>query len=274
MKLDLNDFDPTESGYRLEPACGLTVALRYDQFAENPFAVWDGEPPIVWRRDRDLTADYSRGCERFFDYVSDTWTSRHWRAICAILDVDPATHDSATDDTMAGWTRGTRGEARREAFACDLETLQLGGPYYVSTDPFLVVLAQLYDLAKIPALHFTRRGYSQGDVIGGLAVLLPDWCAEVRYKPDGGDSDARQMEAAADLLAAWAFGDVYGFAIGDDSDDYLDSCWGFYGDPEDSGVLNDAANALRGCLGVRLAHVGAELATAARFAAGPYYPAA
>lgn len=273
MRLNLNDFEHTTDGYTLQTAYGLTVHIGHDPFAENPFTVEDCEPPTLWAWDTRLSLESAWDCESFFSRVSAPWVSRHWREICELLGLDPAEHDEEAKRQKRGWPGGSLSEIRADLLAYELRILQPES-YHTGTRALLDALHGLYGLAKTPALRFTRRGYSQGSVISGLVILTPEWCESVGYTSDGGDSDARQMEAAADLLAAWAFGDVYGFAVSDDSGDYLDSCGSFYGDPEESGVLDAAANALQGCLSTRLATLGAELAAAARFAAGLYYPAA
>jgi len=46
----------------------------------------------------------------------------------------------------------------------------------------------------------------------------------------------REVEAYDDFLT----GNVYGYVIETDEEEHLDSCWGFYGDPEKSGLLEYA----------------------------------
>jgi hypothetical protein len=51
------------------------------------------------------------------------------------------------------------------------------------------------------------------------------------------------MQYSADLWGHWAWGDVYGFII--ESEDFNDSCWGFYGDNhEKSGLLDMARESI------------------------------
>jgi hypothetical protein len=52
------------------------------------------------------------------------------------------------------------------------------------------------------------------------------------------------LEAQADLLGSWAFGDVCGYVIESPDGEHLDSCWGFYGsDFEKSGLAEAATEA-------------------------------
>lgn len=57
--------------------------------------------------------------------------------------------------------------------------------------------------------------------------------------PDGDDA----RKAAAALVDTWndcLSGNVYGYVIKDADGDQVDSCWGFVGDPDTSGVVSDA----------------------------------
>ena len=47
-----------------------------------------------------------------------------------------------------------------------------------------------------------------------------------------------QVEAYDDYLQ----GNVYGYSVRDENGDILDSCWGFIGDPEKSGVIDDGVS--------------------------------
>ena len=57
--------------------------------------------------------------------------------------------------------------------------------------------------------------------------------------PDAGDA----RKAAAALVAEWCdylAGNVYGYVIKDREGEQVDSCWGFIGDPDASGVVESA----------------------------------
>lgn len=115
---------------------------------------------------------------------------------------------------------------------------------------FLDICAQLYALLDIPTWCGTVHGYSQGDWADVLVVGSPEATFSNTAPPTADD-----LKATADLYAAWAFGDVYGYIVekplgcamhllADDPDEWaevewmeVDSCWSFYGsDFEVSGL--------------------------------------
>lgn len=107
----------------------------------------------------------------------------------------------------------------------------------LNTTDKLEFLVSVYRWQGIVALSTSRNGYVQSAWTELLIVATPEWLKEtgaVIDKPD-------DLESYADLYAAWAFGDVYGFVIPETDD----SCWGFYGsDHRDSGLLEHAENSI------------------------------
>ena len=59
----------------------------------------------------------------------------------------------------------------------------------------------------------------------------------------------KARKAALGLIKYWndtLSGNVYGYVVEDERGEHLDSCWGFYGDYEDSGILEEARGAAKG----------------------------
>lgn len=55
------------------------------------------------------------------------------------------------------------------------------------------------------------------------------------------------IKRARGLIETWndyLSGNIYGFQVEDDTEDDIDSCWGFYGDWEKSGILEHAKSAI------------------------------
>ena len=50
----------------------------------------------------------------------------------------------------------------------------------------------------------------------------------------------RCLESEVELYDQYLRGEVYGFKVLDDKGEHVDSCWGFYGDPEKSGLMAEA----------------------------------
>jgi len=73
--------------------------------------------------------------------------------------------------------------------------------------------------------------------IGSIALKRADFRA---------DADLFKIaEAICEDYTSWGNGEIYGFEILDFSGDVLDSCWGFVGHPNDSGIIVEARNALQ-----------------------------
>lgn len=52
-------------------------------------------------------------------------------------------------------------------------------------------------------------------------------------------------ESICDAYTSWANGEIYGFEILDFSGEVMDSCWGFIGNPDESGIIEEARDALQ-----------------------------
>ena len=73
--------------------------------------------------------------------------------------------------------------------------------------------------------------------VGSIALKRADF---------GADADLFKIaESICENYTSWANGEVYGFEILDFSGDVLDSCWEFIGNPNESGIIEEARNALQ-----------------------------
>lgn len=87
-------------------------------------------------------------------------------------------------------------------------------------------MATVYRAAGWPCVVTTLQGYSQGDWCDVLLVLTPDW---LKATGCSADDAARIFDTWGDELAAYFYGDVYGFELIDPDGDHIDACYGFYG---------------------------------------------
>lgn len=243
--------DAMEYGFALSEETlhisGYEIEIRQDSDCATPYDNSEGMSPAIWLSLGDGFKEYGNASlESFFDNVKDSWVSRHWRAICGILDLSESGHDQEarehakdTGDSLSG--------ARSSLFIDRLHELRAETWVY-GTD-YLEALRALYRLAGIPAETFQRHGYSQGDSVCGLIVMTPQWAEKVGAphaigKPDMAQCD-KDMSGQADEFGAWCWGDCYGYMITDSQGNDMDSCWGFIGsDPEKSGMLCEIAHAI------------------------------
>lgn len=222
---------------------GFVIRAVQDQSPENPFGAWDCEPPTLIYRGRDGFDDYSGDTVADpLAAMSDGIISRHWRAIAKALDLKEEEHDSQVKEAVADIRAGAAAylsppktrtaPVRRELFEEALEDAKHG-----NGSDYLETLAALWRISGAVAETWASNGYSQGDWAEGLSVATPEWAAKVGA-PRSTHSD--QCKYAGKLYGYWAWGDVYGFIIGEDDDDG-DSCWGFYGDDFRESGLEEAA---------------------------------
>jgi len=206
-----------------------TINVELESSPINPFKEWDCEPPILVHFDRtfqgygldncppDLTADEIRA------HATEIARMFGASSLLRALDRSPGyyEHGSATDAVNAAIMEHFEG-------------------LYVNDK--LELIAAVYRWKGIPAEVFARTGYCQGDYTKILVVLTPEWCEKVGAVFDDPEP---VMRSTADLYAAWAFGDVYGYTVENPDGDEIDGCWGFYGDDhEASGLMEQARDAV------------------------------
>lgn len=232
----------TELSYK-----GYKINIRQDECPENPFEVWDCEPPLIactgsrhggasyyqnapegWR---ELVGLLPASCfERknrvgiFKKLLGDKMTIREFAEILAEWSNDlPACISDCLDAHY--------GQKPEEGWS------QAG--------EWLDTAESLLKHGGIPCLSTQSNGYSQGDSTLLLVILTPEWLKMTGCKPE---RFAESLQQTADLYGAWAWGDVYGISeILDPTGDEIEngSCWGFYGsDHNKSGLLEHAKSSI------------------------------
>lgn len=190
-----------------------------------------------------------QGWEDTYDGTTfDPWFYKHagmalmqnWKAICDLMDMP---HDEFRNVLQDHWDDST-------APAPYADPITWGNALYecwLQDSRDLRAFAGLLNIMGVPARLFERHGYSQGDSIRVLIVHEPAWRKMVGTPDNRSDDDLKaDMENDADLIAAWAFGDCYGFTVTDDHPDATsddDTCggfWGAYGSPNYDYMIEEA----------------------------------
>ena len=212
---------------------GWEAWIYCDANADNPWKDWDCEPPIAVLSD-DRLQDDSRIVRDALDVVSDWKLARHWREIVEALGECPKGFESRVKHHAWNY-RQSLGDARRDLLGELLADANPGDAMKAAADCYMI--------AGIEALATARHGYVQSAWAELLVVATPAW-AKLTGAPR--ETHADQLKAAADLWAAWAYGNVYGYVImRPDGEESGVSGWGFYGkDYEESGLLEAARDAL------------------------------
>lgn len=219
---------------------GLKIRAVQDETAGNPWEEWDGQPPLLWTSGegwndcgQGFCVESVLGSTRFF---SDRQLALKWPELCRAVELDPAATEAELKAERKEYG-GRLADYRRDKLESALSDMKPEGRSWSAACDYLAALETLWRLAGVPALDFQRSGYSQGDVVRGLLVALPEW----QKKLGASYTDSAQLESDANLFGAWAFGDVFGFIIEDSEGETLDSCFGYYGTDFQESGLADAA---------------------------------
>lgn len=199
----------------------FTIKIHTDDSPENPFEEWDGNLPLMYHNDSWNNKDYSQGAiERTIqESVSDGQIILHQKIYAPILDLEI--------DDMIDYDREEKIDMFRETIT-DL----INQAKYDNIEAFCNEIG-------LPCLSTSRTGYYQGDYANIFICWTPEYTEVNGNKKE--DIKPEWMEDAADLWAAWAYDDVYGYSI----EDLDDSCFGFYGtDHDKSGLMEYAKNAI------------------------------
>jgi len=207
---------------------GYTIEILLDHYPENPFSDWDCEPPIIVLNEGsfdeyglDATVPELSRDEIEANLSDIKMTFGYDRLISALT--YHCRHYRGTYYDVAEMVNSALSEYAEQLHNSDK----------------LDLIATVYQWKGIPVVCKSIHGYSQGDYAVVLAVALPEWTNRVGAPHD---TLTYQLEGAIRLYANWAYGNVYGFQILDKgSNEIEDGRWfGFYGDPETSGLLEEA----------------------------------
>lgn len=213
---------------------GYTIRAIYDETAENPWESWDCNPPIIIHGNR-YHKEYGNlpTIELTRQQVKDNLPE-----ILSMLEL-------ASIFETRGSPQYTYPEQR--PFYCSHNSIEIINElleeYFgdLSDRDRLEFLETLYAWKGIPALTTSVSGYSQGDYAELLIVASPEWAE----KTGATITAPEQLQPSADLYAAWAFGDIYGYIVEDPEGEEIDSCWGYYGaDFNKSGLIDAATGAI------------------------------
>jgi hypothetical protein len=203
---------------------GVKVEIWHDTDTGNPYDNCDDMAPAIWfspDRSSGVYREYG-GCDlgRVIWYMKPRFVSQNWRKIAAILDLSETEADSVCRALQADYGGGLP-EIRQEYFADCLANMRFSS--YSGAIDYLEALRALYVLRGFPADTFQTTGYCQGNVMRGLIVRIPKWVEKVGCGARDPEAIKKDMELEAQAFGAWAWGNCYGYTVGDES------CGGFYG---------------------------------------------
>jgi hypothetical protein len=209
----------------------LTFEIVHDSDPTNPFTDWDGEPPLMFSSGRNAgVTDYSNGA--ILETIQETATDgRIIRHSAKILDILGSSFEYYEDDTKEDKIDHIKDEINNAT---------------------VEELGELCELFKLPYKQYTSSGYSQGDWAEVLILLTPEFYETTGCKPE---HQQQNLEGTAELFNQWAWGDVYGFRIYEETTcqcceettkKETDSCYSFFGtDFENNGMIDNFPEELK-----------------------------
>jgi hypothetical protein len=231
MKLDF-DYDTSTGGCQCSMPeqtatyRGYTIRAVYDWDARNPFEEFDSEPPILADTDGRLV---SYGLDASLPDLSREEIKANAHEIAMALGSttllrgvrDFFPHNDGVDAVN---------DALGEKFVGEYKRTQLE------------MIEQAWRWKGCETFSGARNGYVQRAWCTVLAVATPEWVEKVGAPKESLED---QLKAAADLYAAWAFGDCYEWIVEDEDGEEVASCCGYYGsDHEESGLAEAAREAI------------------------------
>lgn len=216
---------------------GLTIRAIHDDCPENPWEAMDGNIPVATYSDRS-SHDPAGLLANPLRLFSDALLRRHMGKVLqafAAYEIRGAWGARIDSDASHYVTQEAKERQRDYGGSLTEHKRDLIDECYDSlrVSDQMEVAAELYGILGIPAHATCSKGYCQGHYAELLFVATPEWCKAMGINPKRHDWSA-DFESAKRLWSSWAWGDCYGFVIESDTGDALDSCFGFYGRPDDS----------------------------------------
>jgi hypothetical protein len=221
---------PTGHKYRIQ--------FHLDSDCGTPWE-YEGSLPMIWLSDRSFDNRGSRGFDLLnpLPFLSDRKIRANLEKLAKLAEYDGAAE--LDRDARRYYHDSPIAEGRR----LSLSDTWLGDGE--KSERRLREIAELWQLAGIPAQVIISRGYSQGDWAALLIVAHPEAVKAFGFKTMAAYKKAcpDDLESAANTWGAWCWGGVVGYVVEridpdeyEDGDDLnqlrncenVDSCWGFY----------------------------------------------
>lgn len=215
---------------------GYQIRIDPEECPENPFEAWDSEPDLIaasWDLGRAYVKAYGSTEYEYLPELTANEIRANTADICRETETRSLLHLIDEHAPNYRYDYSTAADAVNDA---------LQGYYAdLGASDRLEFLSFVLGLKGIVSLCTSVHGYSQGDYAELLIIASPAFLERTGAVIESPE----QLRYAAELYAAWAFGDVYYYTVEDEDGGTIDSCGGFYGsDHEDSGLLESARDAI------------------------------
>ena len=203
-----------------------SIEIHADDCPDNPWKSWDGNPPYFGKAGHALDTD----CAPDVYEITDLIPRSQWAGLAVLAYYGPANTSFTLrvpeflQDVRSYELRTWDDQKQHMLDMLDMDCIE--------------TLEQLCGLAGLECYAGTSFGHSQSDWTDLLFVATPAWLAETGIATCHVD---KALQHAYDLWSAWAWGDVFGYIVTSPEGDEVASCWGFYGDNNETSGLLDSA---------------------------------
>lgn len=255
--LDFEHTNMCEIAYYGE---GYRVKALPDECADNPFESWDDHFPMHVHLGRDGNRTYNdpQGiCLAPLNLFSANQIVRYQKAIAKIIGDEGAYYEYPSTDIlsdMQSYMRDNKPYMGRNNRADYIKSYLGEALSSLPENDKMDAIAAILAIVGISAIYTSSQGYCQGDYATILIVAPPYFVKEHYGKKIDKSRIIESMESQARLFGYWAWGDCYGFVAEklandgdpDCDDDWqdIDSCWGFYGPHDESGLTHAAMESI------------------------------
>lgn len=231
------EFDRDRSGVLTATAGRYRVEILHDSGVDSPWDSWDGLAPYVAKGDFRYKARFSPDFPDVSAFCLD-WTRQQAKLFCTMF-----AHASG-EPVRALWRDAVAAADGDTGECLALAVFDLWRDYEYEHNPLPVYQAAAR-VSGWPILEHESRGYCQGDYAEMIFFGSPDYIDGLTRPGDAMEA----LKGDARLYDAWAWGDVYGFHIETLEGEFIDSCWGYFGqsptdESDPSGILAAIAGAI------------------------------
>lgn len=211
------------------------IRVVHDDSSANPFEDWDCLAPCIISSGARYSHLLEYGIDDEMPFLSDDQIRKNWKDILDTCAEFPANR-AGLRQIAERFYGLTLVEAIREFLSDYYSELLASEKINFLADVYGKYMGMVIRNSSI-------RGCCQGDYAEILVVATPEW-----LKSSGVDiTDSEQLADQVQLAEDWMFGNVYGYVVtkpckecGNCDTEVLDSCFGYFGDPEESGLMDDA----------------------------------
>jgi len=191
---------------------GYNIEIVADNDADSPRTAYDNCGVMCCWHSRynlgDMESNGKKGRERSYEPISKGWDGESWLEHMANIDTEVDDYEFSGRDCLR----------------------------MIREQGTVILPLYLYDHSGIT---MNTKGFSCGWDSGqvGWIYITKDKIEAESWTPEQAE---KYLEGEVQVYDDYLTGNVYGYKVTDADGEDKDSCWGYYGDPEESGCIDEA----------------------------------